>query len=272
MRRPSRVDSGVAENGVFDQAKNNAWQSVTDMRAACDSNAIPMRDDLHQRFPGDRQLLDLEVSGRRLEVSHQVILREVASRQIGHQKVPIPQVIPPERFLIVEWVAVRHCQVHRLSPQMRHVKALRGQCFGDNTNIKLPPPHGRDQFGTAALAESQLDPRAVTPKGPEELRQEAHGQRPEHADPKMPSSVRHRSCAVERRSDLASPRGGLIQELFADVRQIDAGRVTAEQLSTDFILDITDAATDRRLFDAEVLSRTPEAAALCSGSDVTHMA
>ncbi len=145
---------------------------------------------------------------------------------------------------------------------MRHVKALRGQCFGDDINIKLPPPHGRDQFGTAALAEPQLNPRAVTPKGPEELRQEAHGQRPEHADPKMPPSVRHRSCAVERRSDLARPRGRLIQELFADVRQVDAGRVTAEQLSADLILDIADAAADRRLLDAEQSSRLPEAASL----------
>ena len=171
--------------------------------------------------------------GRRLEVSHQVILREVAGRQIGHHKMPMPQVIPPERLLIGEWVAVPHCHVNRLSPQMRHVKALRGQCFGNDANIKLPPPYGRDQFGTAALAEPQLDPRAVTPKGPKELRQEAHSQRPEHADPKMPPSVCHRSCAVERRSDLASPRGRLIQELFADVRQVDAGRVTAEQLSAD---------------------------------------
>ena len=70
---------------------------------------------------------------------------------------PMPQVIPPERLLIGEWVAVPHCHVNRLSPQMRHVKALRGQCFGNDANIKLPPPHGRDQFGTAALAEPQLE-------------------------------------------------------------------------------------------------------------------
>ena len=133
-------------------------------------------------------------------------------------------------------------------------------------------PHGRDQFGTAALAEPQLDPRAVTPKGPEELRQEAHGQRPEHADPKMPPSVRHRSCAVERRSDLASPRGCLTQESFADVRQVDAGRMTAEQVSANLILDIADAAADSRLLDAEVLCRAPEATALCGGDDGTYMA
>jgi hypothetical protein len=48
-------------------------------------------------------LLDLEVPGRRLEVSHQVILREVAGRQIGHHKMPMPQVIPPKRLLIGEW-------------------------------------------------------------------------------------------------------------------------------------------------------------------------
>lgn len=185
---------------------------------------------------------------------------------------PITQVIPPERLLIGEWVAVRQCRVHGLGPQMYHVKALPGRCFGDDTDIKLPPPHGRDKFGTTALAEPQLDPRAVTPKGPEELRQKAHGQRPEHADPKMPSSVRLRSCAVERRSDLASPRGGLIQKLFADVRQVDAGRMTAEQLCADLILDIPDAAADRRLLDAEILRRAPEAAAFRSGDDVTHMA
>jgi hypothetical protein len=88
----------------------------------------------------------------------------------------------------------------------------------------------------------------------------------------MPSSVRHCSCTVERRSDLTSPRGGLIQELFADVRQVDAGRMTAEQLSADLILDIPDAAADRRLLDAEILCRAPEAAAFRSGDDVTHMA
>jgi hypothetical protein len=80
MERPSLVDSTIAENGVLNQAKNNAWQTVTDMRAACDGDAVPMRDDLHQRFPSDRQLLDLEVSGRSLEVSHQVTLREFAGR------------------------------------------------------------------------------------------------------------------------------------------------------------------------------------------------
>jgi len=186
--------------------------------------------------------------------------------------VPITQVLPPQRLLIGKWVTVRHCHVHRLGPQLRHVKALRGQYFGDDTNIKLPPPHGRDKFGTAALAEPQLDPRAVTPKGPEKLGQKAHGQRTEHADPKMPSSVRHCSCAVERRSDLASPRGGLMQELFADVRQVDAGRMTAEQLSADLILDITDAAADSRLLDAEILCRASEAAAFRGGDDVTHVA
>jgi hypothetical protein len=144
--------------------------------------------------------------------------------------------------------------------------------LGDDTDIKLPPPHGRDEFGTAALAEPQLDPRAVNPKGPEELRQKAHGQWPEHADPKMLSSVRHCSCAVERRSDLANPSGGLIQELFADVCQVDAGRVTAEQLSADLILDIADATADSRLLDAEVLCRAPEAAAFRCGDDVTHVA
>ncbi len=53
MERTSRVDSTIAENSILDQTKNNAWQSVTDMRAACDGDAIPMRDDLHQRFPRD---------------------------------------------------------------------------------------------------------------------------------------------------------------------------------------------------------------------------
>jgi len=185
---------------------------------------------------------------------------------------PITQVIPPERLLIGEWVAVRQCHVHGLSPQMRHVKALPGRCFCDDTNIKLPPPHRRDEFGTAALAELQLDPWAVTTKGPEEIRQKANGQRTEYADPKLLSSDRHSSCAVERRSDLASPRGGLIQELFADVRQVDAGRMTAEQLCADLVLDIPDAAADRRLLDAEILRRAPEAAAFRSGDDVTHMA
>jgi hypothetical protein len=80
MERPSRVDSTIAENSILDPAKSNAWQSVTDMRAACDGDAVPMRDDLHQRFPSDGQLLDLEVSGRSLEVSHQVTLREIAGR------------------------------------------------------------------------------------------------------------------------------------------------------------------------------------------------
>ena len=272
MERPSRVDCTIAENCILDPAKSNAWQSVTDMPAACDCDAVPMRDDLHQRFPSDGQLLDLEVSGRSLEVSHQVTLREIARRQISHHKVPITQVIPPERLLIGEWVAVRQCHVHGLSPQMRHVKALPGRCFGDDTDIKLPPPHGRDEFGTAALAEPQLDPRAVTPKGPEELGQKAHGQRPEYADPKMPYSVRQRCCAVERRSDLPSSRGGLIQELFTDVRQVDASGMTAEQPGTDLILDIPDAPADRRLLDAQVLSRASEAAAFRSGDDVAHMA
>lgn len=80
MERPSRVDSTIAENSILDQAKSNAWQSVTDMRAACDRDAVPMCDDLHQRFPSDGQLLDLEVSGRSLKVSHQVTLREIAGR------------------------------------------------------------------------------------------------------------------------------------------------------------------------------------------------
>jgi hypothetical protein len=63
MERPSRVDSTIAENSVLDQAKGNTRQSVTDMRAACDGDTVPMRDDLHQRFPSDGQLLDLEVAG-----------------------------------------------------------------------------------------------------------------------------------------------------------------------------------------------------------------
>ena len=60
MERPSLVDSTIAENSILDQAKGNTRQSVTDMRAACDGDTVPMRDDLHQRFPSDGQLLDLE--------------------------------------------------------------------------------------------------------------------------------------------------------------------------------------------------------------------
>ena len=63
MERPSLVDSTIAENSILDQAKGNTRQSVTDMRAACDGDTVPMRDDLHQRFPSDGQLLDLEVAG-----------------------------------------------------------------------------------------------------------------------------------------------------------------------------------------------------------------
>jgi hypothetical protein len=47
---------------------------------------------------------------------------------------------------------------------------------------------------------------------------------------------------------------GLVQKLLADLREVDASAVTAEQLGTDLILDITDAPADRRLLDAEVLS------------------
>lgn len=106
MERPSRVDSTIAENCILDQAKSDAWHSVTDMRATRDGDAAAMRNDLHQRFSSDGQLLDLKVAGRSLEASHQVSLREVTGRQMGHHKVPIPQVIPLERLLIGEWVAV----------------------------------------------------------------------------------------------------------------------------------------------------------------------
>lgn len=100
MERPSRMDSTIAENSILDQAKRNAWQTVTDMRAACDGDAVPMRDDLHQRFPSDGQLLDLEVSGRSLEVSHEVSLREIARRQISHHEGSIAKITPSNRLSI----------------------------------------------------------------------------------------------------------------------------------------------------------------------------
>jgi hypothetical protein len=63
MVGPTRVDRIKAENGVLDQSKSNSWHPVSDMRAGCDGDAVPMRDDLHQRFPSEGQLLDPEVSG-----------------------------------------------------------------------------------------------------------------------------------------------------------------------------------------------------------------
>ena len=63
------------------------------------------------------------------------------------------------------------------------------------------------------------------------------------------------------------------EDVFAEeFSKFAAGRMTAEQLSADLILDIPDAAADRRLLDAEILRRAPEAAAFRSGDDVTHMA
>jgi hypothetical protein len=100
------MDRTIAENGVLDQAEGDAGKAGPNMGAARDGDAAAMRNDLHQRFSSDGQLLDLKVAGRSLEASHQVSLREVTGRQMGHHKVPIPQVIPLERLLIGEWVAV----------------------------------------------------------------------------------------------------------------------------------------------------------------------
>ena len=155
---------------------------------------------------------------------------------------------------------------------MHHGIAPPGRCLGDDTDIQLPAAHGRDELRRTCLAEPQTGAWPFAPKGTEELRQKAHGQWPEDADPEMPPGSRYRARALERGANLTRAKAGLMQELLADLRQVNAGTVAAKQLSANLVFDIADTATDRGLLDAEVLCRTPEAAALRGGDDVTHVA
>jgi hypothetical protein len=157
-------------------------------------------------------------------------------------------------------------------PQVRHCITPARRCFDDDADIKLPAPHGRDELARTCLAEPQPGTRPSSPKSTKELRQEAHGQRPEDAYPEVPPSGRSCPGSFERRVYLVGARAGVEQELLAYFRKVDAGAVTKKQLGANLILDIPDTSTDRRLLDAEVLCRASEATALCGGDDVTHMA
>jgi hypothetical protein len=157
-------------------------------------------------------------------------------------------------------------------PQVRHFITPSGRCFDDDTDVKLTAPHGRDELGGTCLAEPQPSARSRSPKCTKELRQEARGQRPEDADPEVSHFGRGRPGSFERRIYLVGAGAGMVQELLAYIRKVDAGAVTTKQLGANLILDIPDTSTDRRLLDAEVLCRASEATAFCGGDDVTHMA
>jgi hypothetical protein len=202
----------------------------------------------------------------------EVILCEMARWQVGNHEVPMPQVTPSNRLLLSQRVSLRHRQIDMFVPKVRHFIAPSGRCFDDDTDVKLTAPHGRDELGGTCLAEPQPSARPRSPKRTKELRQEARGQRPEDADPEVSHFGRGRPGSFERRIYLVGAGAGVVQELLAYIRKVDAGAVTTKQLGANLILDIPDTSTDRRLLDAEVLCRASEATALCGGDDVTHMA
>jgi hypothetical protein len=204
------VDGTIAKHGVLDPAEGNAGKAEPDMGAARDGDATAVRNDLHQRLPRHRKLLDAECITRTLELPLQISFREIARRQVSHNKVAVAEIAPSNRPLIGERVALVYSQVDGFIPQMGHGTAPSWQSISNNTDIQLPAPHGRDEFRRTCLAELKPGAWPVSPECAEEFRQKPDGQWPEDADPEMTVGVGLGARTFKGGSELISPETHLV--------------------------------------------------------------
>jgi hypothetical protein len=124
-----------------------------------------------------------------------------------------------------------------------------GRSLGNNTDIQLPPPHGRDEFGRTSLNKLQPGARSVAPKGAEEFRQKPHGQWPEESDPEVPILDCFRLGSIECGANVTHAASGLPQELATDFRQLNSCAAAQEKFGADFLFDVSNTPAYRGLLD-----------------------